>query len=58
MRNLIDDFKSPYIGAYLDVGNVVISGYPEHWIDILGSLTKMVHLHPMGPGPEEQREMA
>jgi hexulose-6-phosphate isomerase len=31
----IDDFKSPWIGAYFDVGNVVTYGWPEHWIRTL-----------------------
>lgn len=32
----IDEFESPWIGAYFDVGNVVNFGFPEHWIRILG----------------------
>jgi len=32
----IDEFNSPYIGAYFDVGNVVNYGWPEQWIRILG----------------------
>ncbi len=32
----IDEFKSPAIGAYFDVGNVVNYGWPEQWISILG----------------------
>lgn len=31
----IDEFESPWIGAYFDVGNVVNYGWPEHWIRIL-----------------------
>jgi hexulose-6-phosphate isomerase len=48
----IDEFESPYVGAYFDVGNVMRYGYPEDWIRVLGkrilkvdikefSLTKM-----------------
>ncbi len=43
MRDFIDKIDSPYVGAYLDVGNVVNFGYPEHWIKILGSRIKKVH---------------
>ncbi|WP_129724512.1 sugar phosphate isomerase/epimerase family protein [Xylanivirga thermophila] len=43
MREFIDKIDSPYVGAYLDVGNVVYSGYPEHWIKILGKRIKKVH---------------
>lgn len=32
----IDEFDSPWIGAYFDVGNIVTYGWPEHWIRILG----------------------
>ncbi len=32
----IDEFYSPWVGAYFDVGNVVRYGWPEHWIEVLG----------------------
>ncbi|HEX7379671.1 MAG TPA: sugar phosphate isomerase/epimerase family protein, partial [Pirellulales bacterium] len=32
----IDEFESPFVGAYFDVGNVLRYGYPEDWIRILG----------------------
>jgi hexulose-6-phosphate isomerase len=32
----IDEFQSPQVGAYFDVGNVVNYGWPEHWIKTLG----------------------
>jgi L-ribulose-5-phosphate 3-epimerase len=44
MRQLIDEIGSPYVGCYFDVGNVVRTGYPEHWIDILGSRIVRVHI--------------
>lgn len=40
----IDQFESPNIGCYFDVGNVVISGYPQHWIEILGTRIAAVHV--------------
>ena len=43
MRDFIDAAGSPFVGAYFDVGNVLVSGYPEHWIKILGSRIKKVH---------------
>jgi len=43
MRNFIDEIDSPYVGAYFDVGNVVATGNPEHWIKILGNRIKKVH---------------
>lgn len=33
----IDEFESPWIGAYFDIGNVVKYGWPEQWIEILGA---------------------
>lgn len=32
----IDEFESPFVGAYFDVGNVLRYGYPEDWIHTLG----------------------
>ena len=43
MRDFIDKINSPFVGAYFDVGNVIYSGYPEHWIKILGNRIKKVH---------------
>lgn len=43
MRGFIDAVGSDYVGSYFDVGNVVYSGYPEHWISILNKLIKKVH---------------
>lgn len=43
MRTFIDEIGSDYVGAYFDVGNVVFTGYPEHWIRILSSRIKKVH---------------
>ncbi|MBF0244163.1 MAG: sugar phosphate isomerase/epimerase [Planctomycetes bacterium] len=40
----IDQFSSGRIGSYFDTGNCMISGYAEHWIEILGSHIKAVHL--------------
>ncbi|CAM4208302.1 sugar phosphate isomerase/epimerase [Paenibacillus alkaliterrae] len=43
MRSFIDAHGSSFVGSYFDVGNVVHSGYPEHWIRILGHRIKKVH---------------
>lgn len=42
-RNFLDEIASDYVGAFLDVGNMVLFGYPEHWIKILGQRIKKVH---------------
>lgn len=43
MRDFIDKIDSPYVGSYLDVGNTLAFGYPEHWIRALGKRIKKVH---------------
>jgi hexulose-6-phosphate isomerase len=40
---LVDRIGSPYVQAYFDVGNVVLTGFPDQWIRILGSRIKAVH---------------
>lgn len=44
MRDFIDSFDSQMIGAYFDVGNVLLTGYPDQWIRILGQRIKRVHV--------------
>lgn len=44
MCQFVDAVGSKWVGAYFDVGNVLYAGYPEHWIRILGSRIKKVHL--------------
>ncbi len=44
MRRLIDEISSERVGVYFDVGNILLYGYPEHWIDILGARIRRVHL--------------
>ena len=44
MRSFIDSVNSDFVGAYLDIGNVVYAGYPEQWVKILGKRIKKVHL--------------
>jgi len=34
--NYVDSFKSPYVKAYFDVGNILLYGYPQDWIRTLG----------------------
>jgi L-ribulose-5-phosphate 3-epimerase len=39
----VDEFSSPWLRAYFDVGNVVLYGYPQDWIRTLGK--RIVKLH-------------
>jgi len=40
----IDEFESPWVKAYFDVGNVVINGFPQDWIRTVGSRIVRIHL--------------
>ena len=44
MAAFIDSFDSEYVGSYFDVGNVMLYGHPQHWIQILGKRIFAVHL--------------
>lgn len=44
LAEFIDEFKSPWLGAYVDVGNVAPFGYAEHWLRILGKRVVGIHL--------------
>jgi L-ribulose-5-phosphate 3-epimerase len=44
MARYVDDFKSPWVHAYFDVGNVMFYGYPQDWIRTLGKRIARVHL--------------
>jgi L-ribulose-5-phosphate 3-epimerase len=43
MARYVDEFQSPWIRAYFDVGNVAFYGYPHDWIRTLGK--RIVKLH-------------
>ena len=43
MRDFIDKVGSPYVGAYLDVGNLIAYAFPEQWVRILGKRIVKVH---------------
>jgi len=40
----VDEFQSPFLKAYFDIGNVVKNGWPEDWIRTLGKRINRVHL--------------
>lgn len=39
----VDEFQSPWVRAYFDVGNIVLYGYPQDWIRTLGK--RIIKLH-------------
>lgn len=40
----VDEFDSPWLKAYFDVGNVVIYAFPQDWIRTLGARIVKIHL--------------
>ena len=44
MARFIDQFDDVRVGSYFDVGNVLATGYPEHWIRILKDRIRRVHV--------------
>jgi hexulose-6-phosphate isomerase len=44
MRRYIEEINSPWVRAYLDIGNVLRYGYAQDWIRTLGSLFVRVHI--------------
>ncbi len=40
----VDEFKSPWVKAYFDVGNVVMYGFPQEWIRALNKRIVKLHL--------------
>jgi hexulose-6-phosphate isomerase len=44
MRDFIDQFDSEHVAAYFDVGNILLYGYPVHWIEVLGERIVRVHV--------------
>lgn len=44
MARYVDEFKSPWVKAYLDVGNMVLYGYPQDWIRTLDKRIAKVHI--------------
>lgn len=49
----VDEFKSPWVQAYFDVGNVVAFGWSEDWVRTLGHRIKKIHLKDFKRGPRQ-----
>ncbi len=44
MKTYVDQFQSPWIRTYLDVGNMLLFGFPQDWIQTLGK-QRIAKLH-------------
>jgi hexulose-6-phosphate isomerase len=44
MARFVDSFDSPMVGIYFDVGNVVRWGWPQHWLEVIGTRAKKLDI--------------
>jgi hexulose-6-phosphate isomerase len=44
MARYVDELASPWVKAYLDVGNMIFYGYPQDWARTLGKRIHRVHI--------------
>jgi hexulose-6-phosphate isomerase len=51
----VDEFKSPWVRAYFDIGNVVSIGYPPDWIRTLGRRLVKIHIKRFEPGTTQPK---
>lgn len=49
MARFVDELGSPWVGVYFDVGNVLVTGFPEQWLRILGQRVAAVHVKDFKP---------
>jgi len=43
-KRYVDQFNSPYVKFYFDCGNILVYGWPEQWINILGNSIGRIHI--------------
>ena len=43
-KRYVEQFNSPYVGFYFDCGNILVYGWPEQWINILGEDIGRIHI--------------
>ena len=55
MARYVDEFKSPWVKSYFDIGNVVSIGYPQDWIRTLGKRVCRVHIKRFEPGTDHPK---
>jgi len=51
----IDEFDSPFVKAYFDIGNIVTNGYPQDWIRTIGKRLVRVHIKRFEPGVDHPK---
>lgn len=53
----VDEFKSPWVRAYFDVGNVVVFGWPEDWLRTLGKRIHRIHIKDFKKDTREWKDL-
>ena len=51
----VEEFSSPYVKAYFDIGNIVSNGWPQDWIRTIGKQLVKVHIKRMEPGSDQPK---
>ncbi len=51
----IDEFRSPYVKGYFDIGNNITNGYPQDWIRTIGNKLVRVHIKRFEPGTDHPK---
>jgi hexulose-6-phosphate isomerase len=53
-KALLAEVDSPHVGIWFDIGNVVVFGYPEQWLRILGGKPLVgIHIKDFRRGPSD-----
>ncbi|HET7840634.1 MAG TPA: sugar phosphate isomerase/epimerase family protein [Terriglobia bacterium] len=55
MARYVDEFKSPWVRSYFDIGNVVATGFPQDWIRTLDKRVCRMHIKRFEPGTDHPK---
>lgn len=53
-RAFVDQFKTPWLRSFFDIGNVMYTGYPQDWIQTLGPRIVRVHAKDRKAAPKAE----
>ncbi len=55
MARYVDEFQSPWVRSYFDIGNVISNGFPQDWIRTLGQRVCRIHIKRFEPGVDHPK---